>query len=129
MSTVETGNRNKKRVLVVDDELSILRFVKTSLSLAGYDALTASSGEEALRLTRTENPDIVILDIFMPSMSGYEVLREMRKFTDVPVVIFSASRSAYEKAMEYGADGFISKPFKPADLARKIEGILKGRKK
>ena len=113
---------------MVDDELSILRFVKTSLSLAGYDALTASSGEEALRLARTENPDIVILDIFMPSMSGYEVLRKMRKFTDVPVIIFSANRSAYEKAMEYSADGFINKPFKPGDLVRKIEGILDGRR-
>ena len=76
---------NKKHVLVVDDESRVLRFVEISLSQAGYEVITTTSGEEALQLAKSEKPDIVLLDVLMVPMSGMHVLVELRTFSQVPV--------------------------------------------
>jgi two-component system KDP operon response regulator KdpE len=114
----------RKKVLVVDDETPILRFVDASLKIAGYDVITTDSGEEALQLVKQEHPDILLLDIFMVPLSGFDVLHRLRKFSEVPVIAFSARSFVSDQALEMGASDFISKPFKPDELERRIRNIL-----
>ena len=114
----------KKRILVVDDEPGILRFVRVSLTAAGYDVATADRGEEALRLVQSDNPDAVLLDILMVPMDGLEVLDKLRKFSQVPVIVFTARAFVAEQAMKLGANGFVSKPFRPEELVKRIEDTL-----
>jgi DNA-binding response OmpR family regulator len=116
--------KNGKRVLVTDDEEGILNFVRINLKLNGYDVKTASRGEDALNLARTENFDVIILDIVMEPMDGLEVLTNLRHFSQVPVIVFTALNSVSNKALELGANGAVAKPFHPQDLIKKIEEIL-----
>ena len=114
----------KKRILVVDDEPGILRFVSTSLGLAGFDVFTTGSGQEALQLAETQNPDLILLDILMQPLTGFDVLERLRKFSQVPVIVFTAQRDIADQAMKQGADGFIMKPFVPDELTKKIHVVL-----
>ena len=115
---------NKKRVLVVDDEPRILRFVSTSLRLAGFDVTTTTSGEEALNLAQSQKPDIMLLDILMLPVSGFQVLEQLRAFSRMPVIVFSARREVAEKAVREGATDYIVKPFIPEELVKKIRSIF-----
>jgi two-component system KDP operon response regulator KdpE len=115
---------NRKRVLVVDDEPGILRFVRVSLGMAGYDVITTTSGEEALKLVETDKPDIMLLDILMVPMSGLDILDQLRTFSKLPVIVFTARSFIAEKAMELGANGVVAKPFKPEELVEKIKETL-----
>ena len=116
--------KNRKRVLVVDDEPGVLGFVEISLSQAGYEVITTTSGEEALQLAKSEKPDIVLLDVLMVPMSGMHVLVELRTFSQVPVILFTALSFAVEEATKLGANGFIAKPFNPKEMLKKIEDLL-----
>jgi DNA-binding response OmpR family regulator len=115
---------NKKRVLVVDDEPRILHFVRVNLNLSGYDVITTTSGEEALRLLESEKPDIMLLDILMTPMSGFDVLSQLRTFSRLPVVVFTGRDDIAATAMREGADDYIAKPFRPEELTKKINNIL-----
>ncbi len=126
MPTVEV--KKKKRILVVDDEAAILRIIGTSLKLMGYDVITSGSGKEALQLREKENPDIMLLDVFMPGMTGLEVLEAVRQQSDMPVIIFSAHSSAREDALRLGADDFVAKPFTPEQMQKKIAAVLDKKK-
>ena len=120
----------KKLVLVVDDEPRVLWFVKISLTTAGYDVVTAASGEEALGLMQSHKFDIILLDLLMTPMDGLEVLGRLRTFSKVPVLIFTAHAFiAADQALQMGANGFIAKPFKPEDLVKKVESMLNPPKK
>ncbi len=113
-----------KHVLVVDDEPGVLRFVKANLSLSGFTVTTTMSGEEALKLAESENPDIVLLDILMTPLTGFDVLMRLREFSNVPVIVFTARNDIANLARREGANDFIAKPFKPEDLLKKIEDLL-----
>jgi DNA-binding response OmpR family regulator len=115
---------SKVRVLVVDDDVKILRFIGSSLRLAGYDVSTATSGEEALQLVESKKPQIMVLDILMPVMDGFDVLRKLRTVSKVPVITISAHASAAEQALSLGANAFLAKPFRPDELIKKIEALL-----
>ena len=115
-----------KRVLVVDDEPGILRFVSISLGLAGYDVATTTSGEEALQLARSQPPDIMLLDILMRPLTGFEVLKRLRVFSQMPVIVFTARREIAQTALEQGANGYITKPFAPGELVKIIRATLNG---
>ena len=115
---------NGKRVLVVDDVPGILRMLRINLNLHGYEVLTASSGAEAIDLAKKENPDIVLLDILMPGLSGYDVIKELKAFSKVPILVITASSSFIDKAIETGADDALPKPFEPEDIIEKIEALL-----
>jgi two-component system KDP operon response regulator KdpE len=115
---------SKRRVLVVDDEPGVLKFVRISLSAAGYDVITASGGEEGLKLLESAKPDIMLLDIVMEPVSGIDVLLRLRHSPHIPVIVFTAQSVIAESALSIGAKGYISKPFMPDDLVRKIEEIL-----
>jgi two-component system KDP operon response regulator KdpE len=114
----------KKRVLVIDDEPGVIRFVKINLALAGYNVITALNGEEGLKLVQSEKPDIILLDILMEPMTGFDVLVKLRKFSQVPVIVFTARNDIGTLAITEGANGFIAKPFKPDELKKKIREIL-----
>lgn len=114
----------KKRILVVDDEPGILHFVQASLSLAGYDVIVTTNGADALNLVRTENPDIMLLDILMVPMTGFDVLEKLRTFSQMPVIVFTARSFIAEQSLQAGANDYIAKPFRPEELQRKIKTVL-----
>jgi two-component system KDP operon response regulator KdpE len=119
---------NKRPViLVVDDELQILRVMRIGLPLRGYDMRTASGGKEALEQMRKEMPDLVVLDLIMPGMSGLEVCRRVREFTTIPIIILSAKGSESDKvvALDSGADDYVTKPFGMNELLARVRAVLR----
>jgi len=114
----------KQRVLVVDDEPGVIRFIKISLALAGYDVISTTNGEEALPLVKSQKPDIMLLDVFMTPITGFDILVELRTFSQLPVIVFTARNNIGKTAIDEGANGFIAKPFKPDELIKKIQEIL-----
>jgi DNA-binding response OmpR family regulator len=116
--------KTRKRVLVVDDEAAILRIVGTSLRVFGYDVITSSSGEEALKLVESEKPDVMLLDVLMPGMNGLETLQKLRTTSDLPVIVFSARSSAREEVLKLGANDFVAKPFTPEEMVKRISSVL-----
>ena len=117
----------KKRILVVDDEPGVLRFVQVSLGLAGYDVQTTKDAREALELVRSDAPDIVLTDIVMAPVDGLQLLDKLRSFSDVPVIVFTAQSIIADLAMKTGASDFIAKPFRPGELEKKISAVLAAR--
>ncbi len=117
--------KKKKRVLVVDDHPKVLRFVEIDLKLRGFEVVTTTSGKEALELVKSAEPDILLLDIVMPEMDGFEVLRQLRAFSQLPVIAFSASHGNHDGAMRVGANDFMPKPFDADELAIRIKGLIR----
>ena len=113
------------RVLVVDDEERILNFLKSKLKVSGYEVLTASNGVEALEQVQAQEPDLVVLDVMMPKMDGFETLKELRTFSSVPVIILSAKGANADKVkgLALGADDYLAKPFSPDELVARIEAV------
>jgi DNA-binding response OmpR family regulator len=122
--TLRERDLSKPVVLVVDDDIRILRIVKTGLRLAGYDVVTASGGEEALALVKSVKPDIMLLDIVMTPMNGFEVLKELRANSVLPVIVMSAHTSMAAEALKVGANTFLNKPFNPDRLISEIRRLL-----
>lgn len=118
----------KHRVLVVDDHPKLLKFIEIDLKLHSYDVITAKSGEEALELITSAKPEIMLLDIVMPGMDGIEVLNQLRKFSTLPVIAFSASPENQEPALQAGADDFLHKPFDIEEMVAKINLFLRNGK-
>jgi two-component system KDP operon response regulator KdpE len=112
-------------ILVVDDDEQILDFLRPKLRGSGYNVLTAGNGIEALEQVKTQEPDILVLDLTMPKMDGLETLKEMRNFSAVPVIFLSARGADADKikGLELGADDYLSKPFNPDELIARIEAV------
>jgi OmpR family response regulator RpaB len=102
---------HKEKVLVVDDEASIRRILETRLSMIGYHVVTASNGEEALLSFKEESPNLVILDVMMPKLDGYGVCQEIRKESDVPIIMLTALGDLADRitGLELGADDYVIK--------------------
>jgi two-component system alkaline phosphatase synthesis response regulator PhoP len=120
---------DRKRILVVDDEIYIVHILEFTLTMEGYEVLTAADGEEALRRLEQDRPDLVVLDIMMPKVDGYEVLRRIRadeEFRQLPVILLSAKGRPVDRetGLEIGADDYIVKPFSPRRLLEKIQDLL-----
>ncbi len=117
----------KERILVVDDEASIRRILETRLSMIGYDVVTASDGEEALTMFRNEDPDLVVLDVMMPKLDGYGVCQELRKESDIPIIMLTALGDVADRitGLELGADDYVVKPFSPKELEARIRSVLR----
>ena len=118
------------RILVVDDEPDITALVAYHLAKAGYRVSTAANGPDALKAAREERPDIVILDVMLPGVSGYDVLAEMRRreeTKDVGVILLTARREEADRirGLSLGADDYLTKPFSPAELALRINALLR----
>jgi two-component system KDP operon response regulator KdpE len=117
------------RILVVDDEPQIHRFLKPALTAAGYDALQAFTGAEAERLAATAAPDMIILDLGLPDKDGKEVIRSLRAWSKLPIVVLSARGEEAEKieALDLGADDYVEKPFGIGELLARIRTALRHR--
>jgi two-component system KDP operon response regulator KdpE len=113
------------RVLVVDDEQRILNFLNSKLKVSGYEVITAANGAEALEQVQAQEPDLVVLDVMMPGMDGFETLKELRTFSPVPVIILSAKGANADKVkgLHLGADDYLAKPFSPDELIARIEAV------
>ena len=121
--------RVRRIILMVDDEASGRRITKLVLERSGYQVLTAPSGEEGLVLAKAEHPDVILLDIMMPKMDGYETLRRLKRDPDtrvIPVLMLTARGADQDIAMSFqlGAVFHLDKPYETKDLLRKIEGAL-----
>ena len=117
----------KEKILVVDDEASIRRILETRLSMIGYDVVTAADGEEALDTFRHEIPDLVVLDVMMPKLDGYGVCQELRKESDIPIIMLTALGDVADRitGLELGADDYVVKPFSPKELEARIRSVLR----
>jgi len=118
---------SKTRILVVDDELSIIKFLRANLESRGYEVLTAMDGAEALQTIEMELPDLVILDIMMPEINGFEVCRRLREWSQIPIIMLSARGDASDKVkcLDIGADDYITKPFRAGELIARVRAVLR----
>jgi two-component system KDP operon response regulator KdpE len=117
----------KRLILVVDDEPAIVRLARARLQVDGLAVITASRGEEALDLAERERPDLVLLDLMMPGIDGFETLRRLRSTSQVPVIMLTARTSDPDKlrGFEQGVDDYITKPFNPDELAARVHALLR----
>lgn len=113
-----------KRVLVVDDEPGIVNILRIKLRISGYDVVTTTSGAEAIELVRADKFDVMLLDVLMPGVSGFDVLEKVRSFSRVPIIVFTAKPDIMQFAIKLGADNTIAKPFDPEEVVKKIEMVL-----
>jgi DNA-binding response OmpR family regulator len=113
------------RVLVVDDEVRILNFLVSKLRSSGYDVLTAGNGVEGLEQAKAQEPDLIVLDVLMPKMDGLAMLKELRSFSAVPVIVLTAKGADTDRirGLQLGADDYLPKPFNPDELVARIEAI------
>ena len=114
-------------ILVVDDEFQIVRFVRAYLEDAGYRVVSASDGQSALFVARHEKPDLVILDIMMPGMDGWDFIRRYRHERDTPVIMLTARVDETDQVLglELGADDYVTKPFSPRTLVARVRAVLR----
>jgi two-component system KDP operon response regulator KdpE len=117
----------KQAVLVVDDEPRILRFVRAELEAEGYRTIAASAGEQALDLLEVEQPSAVVLDLVLPDVDGFEVLRRIRATSAVPILLLTALGNNADKVrgLNQGADDYLTKPFNPEELTARVRAILR----
>ncbi len=117
------------RVLVVDDEPQIRRFLRTTLSAHGYRVIEASCGRDALALTATEQPALVLLDLGLPDIDGLEVIHRLREWSTVPIIVVSVRGQESEKiaALDNGADDYVTKPFGMGELLARMRAALRHR--
>ena len=116
-----------KTILVVDDEPRMARFVKMNLDLEGYHSLEANTGSQALEKLRNHPVDLVLLDVEMPGMDGFETLRHIRTITDAPVIMLTVRSDEADRirGLDLGADDYVTKPFSPRELASRIRAVLR----
>lgn len=124
------GRRMPKKILIVEDEADVRNAVAYRLKAAGYSVITANDGQEGLETARREHPDLVVLDLMLPRMNGYQVCMALKydeKYKNIPVIIFTAWKEEDNRklAEDVRADAFISKPFEPEELMSKIRELLK----
>jgi two-component system, OmpR family, KDP operon response regulator KdpE len=120
-------SKNGASILVVDDEREIVRALRRSLSAHGYAVLTASSGEEAVEIVARQRPDLLLLDLLLPGMSGLEVCRRVRKESSVPIIVLSVKDAERDKveALDLGADDYVQKPFGMGEVLARIRVALR----
>jgi DNA-binding response OmpR family regulator len=116
-----------KTIMIVDDEKRLVSLVESYLTQEGYRVVSANNGVEALPIVSREKPDLIILDIMMPEMDGYEFMREHRKEQDTPIILLTARVDDDERVigLELGADDYITKPFRPRELVARVRAVLR----
>jgi len=117
----------QKNILMVDDEPRLVTLVETYLTQSGYGVHTAANGAEALAIAQKESPDLIILDLMMPVMDGYEFMRAYRSKRDTPIIILTARIESEDKLTGFGlgADDYVTKPFRPRELMARVKAVLR----
>lgn len=123
----KANTRDGKLILVVDDEPRMIGFIRMNLELEGHHVVEAHDGLEALESIRTKLPDVVLLDVMMPELDGFETLRMLREFSSIPVIMLTAKGEENDKVygLELGADDYITKPFGPRELSSRVKAVLR----
>ena len=121
---------NTKKILLVDDEVDLVKMIRFALERIGFTVLVSNDGEDALRQAREDNPDLIILDIMLPKLDGYQVchlLKSDQRYKHIPILMLTAKAQQKDKAlgMEIGADEYITKPFEMNELMEKIKSYCK----
>jgi two-component system KDP operon response regulator KdpE len=116
-----------RRILVVDDEVRMVRFIRLNLEHDGFQVTEAYNGMQALERMRTSLPDLVLLDVMMPDIDGFEVLRTIREVSQVPVIMLTAKGEEDDRVrgLELGADDYITKPFSPREMVSRVRAVLR----
>ena len=116
-----------KKILVVDDERRIVEILQAYLERDGYRVIAAYDGRSALELARSDSPDLIILDLMLPEVSGWDVCRELRRESDVPVIMLTARDDTTDKiiGLELGADDYVTKPFDPKEIISRVRAVLR----
>jgi DNA-binding response OmpR family regulator len=117
----------KPRILIVDDEPAIRKFVRANLEVRDYETLLATDGSEACEIIEREMPDLIILDIMMPKTDGFEVCRQVREWSKIPIIFLSARAGEMDKVkcLELGADDYITKPFGVDELLARVKAVMR----
>lgn len=118
---------NKPKILIVDDEENICEFVRLYIEKEGFDAIIANDGQEAVAKFNKEKPDLILLDIMLPIKDGWQVCREIRAQSKVPIIMLTAKGETFDKVLglELGADDYVVKPFEPKELIARIRAVLR----
>jgi two-component system KDP operon response regulator KdpE len=118
---------DRRKILVVDDEERMVRFIRMNLEHDGFIVSEAFNGKQAIGKLRDVNPDIVLLDVMMPDVDGFDVLETFREFTNVPVIMLTAKGEEEDRVrgLELGADDYVTKPFSPRELVSRIKAVLR----
>lgn len=117
----------KYRILVVDDERRMVGFIRLNLEQDGFEVIEAYNGSEALERLRDSLPDLILLDVMMPDIDGFEVLRTIREISQIPVIMLTAKSEENDKVkgLELGADDYVTKPFSPRELVSRVKAVLR----
>lgn len=115
------------KILVVDDEVLLVKGIRLNLQNEGYEVITGSNGAEAVQAAKTQNPDLIILDVMMPEMDGLEACFRIREFSQVPIIMLTAKADDMDKLMgfEQGADDYLTKPFNILELKARVRALLR----
>ena len=125
---MEDNNSHKRYlILVVDDEIRISRMIRMNLEHDGYDVIEANTGQQALDMVRSRMPNLVILDVMMPGLDGFETLSILREISQVPVIMLTAKSEEEDRirGLELGADDYVTKPFSPRELMSRVKAVLR----
>ena len=118
---------SNKKILVVDDEERMLRFIRLNLEHDGFQVIEAVKGHEALDKMRTGMPDLILLDVMLPDLDGFEVLKMVREISNIPIIMLTAKGEEDDrvKGLELGADDYVTKPFSPKELVSRVKAVLR----
>ena len=115
------------KILIVDDDVNICELLRIYLEKEGYETAVAHNGSDAVKLAFSDNPDLVLLDIMLPELDGWQVCREIRKTSDVPIIMLTAKSETFDKVLglELGADDYVTKPFDSKEVVARIKAVLR----
>ncbi len=124
---MDTDRSQGKTILVVDDEKRMVRFIRLNLEQDGFQVVSAYNGTEALEQVRTKLPKLILLDVMMPDIDGFEVLKKIREASSVPVIMLTAKGEEDDRirGLELGADDYVTKPFSPRELVSRVKAVLR----
>lgn len=121
------AQNDEAKILFIDDDLNICRLVQLYLQKEGYQVITANRGDDGIAAFKKENPDLILLDIMLPGMDGWQVCRAIRQTSNVPIIMLTAKGETFDKVLglELGADDYLTKPFEPKELIARVKAVLR----
>lgn len=117
----------KQKLLIVDDDTTTCEVMRIQLEQAGFDAVCVHGGKEAIAAAKEQKPSLIVLDIMLPEIDGIEVLREVRRFANIPIILVTGRNDEFDKVLglEMGADDYVTKPFSPRELVARVKAVLR----